>query len=56
MTRRIHRTAVKTYTQRIQTALQFVFDEAGAQLDANEVLISRHTLGNEIGYRLRGSL
>ncbi len=51
-TRRISRSAVKTYVQRIRMAIQKAFDEAGVNLDARRVLISTPTTMNETGYRL----
>jgi hypothetical protein len=55
-TRRITRSAIKTYIQRIRKALRSAFEEAGVQVDSANVLASRPTEGNEIAYQLRATI
>lgn len=52
-TRRIARSAVKTYIRRIRDALQSAFTQAGTMLKPEQVLVSEPMAGNEVGYRLR---
>lgn len=56
LTRRMSRSAIKVYVARVREALQSVFDEAGVDLKANEVLVSERTVSSEVGYRLRANV
>lgn len=51
--RRITRSAIKIYIQRIREALACAFLEAKLPLDPRDVLLSQKTVMNEVGYRLR---
>jgi hypothetical protein len=53
--RRIARSAIKVYVQRIREALTRAFREANLKLDPRDVLLSQETVMNEVGYRLRGT-
>jgi hypothetical protein len=53
--RRITRSAVKVYVQRIRGALSAAFHEASLPMDPRAVLLSQATAMNEVGYRLRGT-
>jgi hypothetical protein len=52
-TRRIPRSYVRVYTERLRLALEVAFCEANLINQGREVLVSQRTVGNEIGYRLR---
>jgi hypothetical protein len=56
MTRRLTRSAVKEYIVRVRQALQASFRDAGLRVNPREVLVSQPTAGNEISYRLRGTI
>lgn len=53
--RRIARSAIKVYLQRIREALACAFREANLRLDPRDVLVSQETVMNEVGFRLRGT-
>lgn len=53
--RRVARSAVKVYVQRIRRALALAFREANLWVDPSKVLVSQETVMNEVGYRLRGT-
>jgi hypothetical protein len=53
--RRIARSAIRVYVQRIREALALSFREANLHLDSRNVLASAETVMNETGYRLRGT-
>jgi hypothetical protein len=53
--RRVVRSTVKVYVQRIRQALTLSFREANLRLDPCNVLASEETGSNEAGYRLRGT-
>jgi hypothetical protein len=54
--RRISRSAVKVYIQRLRLALWRAFEDAGLQMDARAVLVSQDTVMNDVGYRLKGTV
>jgi hypothetical protein len=51
--RRISRSAVKEYVQRLREAFSIAFREAGLNLDPRCVLVSEPTVSNEVGYCLK---
>lgn len=53
--RRVARSAVRVYVQRIRRALALTFREANLRVDPNKVLVSQETVTNQVGYRLRGT-
>ena len=53
--RRVTRSAVKVYVQRIRQALALSFREANLRVDPCNILASEETGSNEAGYRLRGT-
>ncbi len=53
--RRVSRSSVRVYIERIRRALALSFQEAQMQIDPRAVLVSQETVTNEIGYRLHGS-
>jgi len=55
LTRRLARSAVRVYVERIRRALALSFQKANLRLDPFKVLASEQTVMNEVGYRLRGS-
>lgn len=54
-TRRISRSCIKVYIERLRSALEDAFHEAVLQVDARTVLLSEETVMNEVGYRLRAA-
>jgi hypothetical protein len=54
-TRSIPRSYVRVYTERLRSAIENAFNEAGLQMDVHGVLLSQETVMNEIGYRLKAS-
>jgi hypothetical protein len=54
-TRRIPRSYVRVYIERLRSALQGAFHEAGLSMDARVVLLSQETVMNEVGYRLKAT-
>jgi len=52
MQRRIARSAVKVYIQRLRQAFVTIFREAGLEVNSNQVVRSERTESNEVGYRL----
>ena len=55
LTRKIPRSAVRVYVARLRRALSLAFKEAGLRIDASSVLVSRQTVGNELGYQLKAN-
>ena len=55
-TRKFARSEIRVYIQRIRKALEDAFKEAGIKLDPADVLVSERTTGNEVSYRLKGSV
>ncbi len=53
--RRVARSAVRVYVQRIRRALALTFREASLRVDPSKVLVSQETVMNDVGYRLRGT-
>lgn len=53
LTRKISRSSIKVYVQRLRAALQQTFRNAHIQSDPSSVLISQETSSNEVGYQLR---
>jgi hypothetical protein len=51
-TRKISRSAIKVYVQRLRKALAIAFEAAGTPLSAEQVLVSQETVGNQVLYRL----
>lgn len=54
-TRTIPRSSVRVYIQRLRSAIEDAFREAGLLMDAHAVLLSQETVMNETGYRLKAS-
>jgi hypothetical protein len=55
LTRHIPRSYVKVYIGRLHRAFSLAFQDAGLHVNSDKVLISRKTVGNEIGYQLKAS-
>lgn len=55
-TRKISRSAIKVYIQRLRKSLVVSFKEAGLPLRPDRVLVSHRTVGNEIVYQLRATI
>jgi hypothetical protein len=55
LTRKISRACVKEFVKRIRRALGDAFVSAGVRYDPATVLISEHTVTNEVGYRLKAT-
>lgn len=55
LTRRIPRSAVRVYVKRLHRAFALAFQDAGMRVDPGNVLISKKTVGNEVGYQLKAS-
>jgi hypothetical protein len=55
-TRRMNRTAIKTYMGRIREAFQCAIDEAGTDIKVYDIVASRSMLSKEVGYQLRASV
>lgn len=55
LTRRITRSTIRVYMERLRQALAFACQEAGVIIDPSRVLIVRETVGNEVGYQIKGS-
>ena len=55
-TRKISRSAIKVYVQRLRKALAVAFEETGIPLGAEQVLVSHETVGNQVLYRLRATV
>ena len=53
--RRVVKSAIRVYVQRIRQALALSFREANLRVDPRNVLASEETVMNEVGYRLRGT-
>jgi hypothetical protein len=54
-TRSIPRSCVRVYIERLRSALENAFREAGLLTDAHYVLLSQETVMNEVGYRLKAN-
>ena len=54
-TRRITRSYVRVYIERMRSALESAFTEAGLLIGVKDVLISQATVMNEVGYRLKAT-
>jgi hypothetical protein len=54
--RKISRSAVKVYVQRIRRALDIALREAGIGLAAEQVLVSKKTVSNQTLYQLHASV
>lgn len=54
-TRRISRSAVKVYIQRIRLAIEDACWQAGLQMGPHTVLVSQETIMNEVGYQIKAS-
>jgi hypothetical protein len=55
-TRKISRSGIKVYVQRLRRALTIAFEEAGIPLSADQVLVSRETVGTQVLYQLRATV
>jgi len=55
-TRKINRSAIKVYIQRLRKALAIAFEEAGVPLAAERILVSHETVGNQVLYQLRATV
>ncbi len=53
--RRIPRSYVRVYAGRLRQALRLAFSEAKLRIDPRNVLKEQRTVGNEVGYQLRGN-
>lgn len=56
MCRKISRSAVKVYVNRIREGLASACREAGLNIDPASVLLSEQTVSNEVGYRLKARI
>jgi hypothetical protein len=54
-TRSIPRSYVRVYIERLRTALEMAFQEAGLSVDPQTVLLKQETVMNEVGHRLRAN-
>jgi hypothetical protein len=54
-TRSISRSSVRVYIERLRSALEDAFLEAGLLMDAHAVVVAEETVMNAVGYRLRGN-
>jgi hypothetical protein len=52
-TRRIPRSCVRVYIERLRSAIGNAFMEAGLLMDAHAVVVAEETVMNEVGYRLK---
>lgn len=55
LTRRMARSAIRVYVQRIRRALAVTFCEAHLPLDPSNILVSQTTVTNEVRYRFHGT-
>ena len=55
VTRRIPRSYVRVYIERLRLAINEVFHEAGLHLNTRAVLLSQETVMNEVGYGLKAT-
>ncbi len=55
-TRKICRSAVRVYVERLRRALKAAFVEAGLRLDPRTVLVSEPSEGNQVLYRLKATV
>jgi hypothetical protein len=53
--RRVSKSSVRVYIERIRRALALSFREANLRVEPQDVLLSQETVTNEVGYRLRGT-
>ncbi len=56
LTRSISRSYVRVYIERLRSALENAFSEAGLLMDAHGVVLSQETVMNETGYRLKATV
>jgi hypothetical protein len=56
LTRKISRSSIKVYVERLRIALQQTFRDAEIQIDPFSVLVSKETSSNEVGYQLRARI
>jgi hypothetical protein len=54
-TRSIPRSCVRVYIERLRSALEDVFSEAGLLIDVHAVVVAEETVTNEVGYRLKAN-
>jgi len=54
-TRRIPRSAVRVYVQRLRIAIADAMHEAGLQIDPLTIVVSQETVMKEVGYRLKAT-
>jgi hypothetical protein len=54
-TRSISRSSVRVYIERLRSALEDAFLEAGLLMDAHAVVVAEETVMNAVGYLLRGN-
>jgi len=54
--RKITRSAIKEYVKRLRLALGAAFRDAAIDLNVEDVLVSRKTMGNEVQYQLRAGV
>ena len=54
-TRRIPRSYIRVYIERLRTALENAIHEAGLPMDARAMLVTQDTVTNEVGYQLKAS-
>lgn len=55
LVRQISRSAVRELIKRLHLALAIVFREANLSLDPNQVVVVKHTVGNEVQYQLKAT-
>jgi hypothetical protein len=55
-TRSIPRSYVRVYIERLRSALESAFREAGLLMDSQAVLVSQQIVMNETGYRLKATV
>ena len=55
LTRRIPRSYVRVYIERLRLAINEALYEAGLHLDTRAILIIQETVMNEVGYRLKAN-
>jgi len=55
LTRKVSKSSVRVYVERICRALTLSFRAAHLRIDPRDVLVSEETVTNRVGYRLRGT-
>jgi hypothetical protein len=53
--RRLPRSAIREYMQRLRQALAAAFDEAGLYIDPNDVLVAEESVSNHVLYRWKNA-